>query len=114
MKSKVKNIISGDVKEKTENLGQLESVSTLFANIKPKNPVEYEKMLKQEKRNLEIAVAVRTLRQEMNLSQREFAVMIGKPQSTIGRIETGKSKPSMTTLEEIASKTGKQISVRFV
>lgn len=36
------------------------------------------------------ATLVKNLRLELGLSQMEFAKLVNKPQSTIGRIETGR------------------------
>ena len=49
------------------------------------NP-NFANLVEQEKINLEISVKVRTLRESMGMSQRSFANLVGKPQSTIARI----------------------------
>lgn len=53
---------------------------------------EYEK----ESQRLEVAIALTQLRKELGLSQRELAEKVGKPQSTIARIENGSMNPSFT------------------
>ena len=51
-----------------------------------KNNPDFAKLVEQENINLEVAVKVRDLRENMGMSQRAFASLIGKPQSTIARI----------------------------
>ena len=48
-----------------------------------------------------------------NLTQHKLAKMAGVPQSTIGRIETGKTEPSINMLEKIASATNCVLKVSF-
>ncbi|NJP39268.1 helix-turn-helix domain-containing protein [Alkalicoccus luteus] len=56
--------------------------------------------LKQE---AAIAAAIKTKRQQQGLSQQALADAIGKPKSTIGRIEAGITVPQLSTLLAIAS-----------
>lgn len=70
---------------------------------------EYEK----ESQRLEVAIALTQLRKELGLSQRELAEKVGKPQSTIARIENGSMNPSFTILYEIANRVGKELHVEF-
>ncbi|VDG31693.1 transcriptional regulator [Lactobacillus backii] [Lactiplantibacillus mudanjiangensis] len=51
-------------------------------------------LLEQEHVNLEVAVKVCELRDQLGMSQREFADLVGKPQSTIARIENGSMNAS--------------------
>lgn len=77
-----------------------------------KNP-KFAKMLEQENINLEVAVKVRSLRDDLGLSQREFAKLIGKPQSTVARIETGDMNASTKLLAEIADATKQRLVIHF-
>lgn len=61
---------------------------------------EYEK----ESQRLEVAIALTQLRKELGLSQRELAEKVGKPQSTIARIENGSMNPSFTILMRLQIK----------
>lgn len=61
-----------------------------------------------------MALAVKNLRTTLGMSQREFAKYIGKPQSTIGRIETGKVNVSLDVLNEIAIATGTKLEIKYV
>ena len=60
------------------------------------------------------ATLVKNLRLELGLSQMEFAKLVNKPQSTIGRIETGVMIPTVHLLSEIATMVGKQLEIKFV
>lgn len=60
------------------------------------------------------ATLVKNLRLELGLSQIEFAKRVGKPQSTIARIETGAVLPTVHLLSEIARKVGKRLEISFV
>lgn len=55
---------------------------------------------KEENQQLQVAVEVHNLRDKLGMSQREFAKMVGKPQSTIARIESGKMNVSINVLNE--------------
>lgn len=60
------------------------------------------------------ATLVKNLRLELGLSQMEFAKLVNKPQSTIGRIETGVMIPTVHLLSEIATMVGKRLEISFV
>ena len=60
------------------------------------------------------ATLVKNLRLELGLSQTEFAKRVGKPQSTIARIETEAVLPTIKLLREIATKVGKRLEISFV
>jgi len=74
----------------------------------------FAKAAKQESLNLDVAVAVTRLRAEQKMSQREFARLVGKPQSTIARIEEGKMNVSVLLLKEIAIAANKKLSIQFI
>ena len=61
-----------------------------------------------------ISVLLKELRLELGLTQDEFAKRVGKPQSTIARIETGAMIPTVHLLSEIATKVGKRLEIKFV
>ena len=60
------------------------------------------------------ATLVKNLRLELGLSQTEFAKRVGKPQSTIARVETGAVLPTIKLLREIAIMVGKRLEIEFV
>lgn len=78
-----------------------------------KNNPEFSQIVEQENINLEVAVKVRDLRANMGLSQREFANLIGKPQSTIARIENGSMNASTKILSEIGQATNQRLTIQF-
>lgn len=88
------------------------SVKDLIEKKKAESPT-FSQEFEAEKQRLEIAVAVTQLRSELGVSQREFAEKVGKPQSTIARIENGSMNPSIKILYEIATKVGKELHVEF-
>ena len=74
---------------------------------------EFAKSVEQENIKLDVAVKVRNLRDGMNLSQREFADLVGKPQSTIARIENGTMNASTKLLSEIAQAKNQKLTIEF-
>lgn len=78
-----------------------------------KNNPDFAKLVEQENINLEVAVKVRNLRENMGMSQRAFASLIGKPQSTIARIENGAMNASTKVLSEIAQATNQRLTIQF-
>lgn len=68
----------------------------------------------EEKRKLDIGVEIHQLRESLGLTQQEFAELIGKPQSTVTRIETGAMLPSFKLINEIAVKAGKSARLTFI
>lgn len=74
---------------------------------------EFKEMFENESKKLEIAVTMKMLREEMKLTQREFSLKIGKPQSTIARIENGNLNPTLKLLQEIADSLGKKMTITF-
>lgn len=60
-----------------------------------------------------MAVKVHDLHENMGLSQHEFASLIGKPQSTIARIENGSINASTQILSEITHATNQRLIIQF-
>ena len=87
-------------------------LTNLGAERSKKNP-KFSQIVEQENINLEVAVKVHDLRENMGLSQREFATLIGKPQSTIARIENGSMNASTKMLSEIAQATNQRLTIQF-
>jgi predicted transcriptional regulator len=82
-----------------------------------KNIAKSEEFLKEynrENERLQIAVALMRLREAEGLTQRQLAEKVGKPQSTIARIENGNMNVSYGILNEIATGLGKKLEIRFV
>ena len=74
---------------------------------------EFAQEYQEENQQLQVAVEVRNLRDELGMSQREFAKLVSKPQSTIARIESGKMNVSINVLNEIADATNQKLTVKF-
>lgn len=70
--------------------------------------------MKSKTMKLKTSALLKALRTEMGLSQMEFAKRVGKPQSTIARIETGAVIPTIKLLREIATKVDKRLEISFV
>jgi DNA-binding XRE family transcriptional regulator len=79
-----------------------------------KRSPEFAEAFQQESERLDIAIALVKLREQEGLTQREFAELVHKPQSTIARIERGTFQPSYRTLSDIAHSTGKKLQIQFV
>lgn len=90
----------------------MSKLDSYVAERSKKNP-EFAQIFEQENINLEVAVKVQGLRANMGLSQREFANLIGKPQSTIARIENGSMNASTKILSEIAQATNQRLTIQF-
>lgn len=75
---------------------------------------EFATAVKQDSQRLDAAVAVRGLREQLDLSQRQFAELVGKPQSTIARIESGSMNASMKLLQDIALAAHRRLRIEFI
>ncbi|TGD22829.1 XRE family transcriptional regulator [Companilactobacillus suantsaicola] len=75
---------------------------------------EFEEKYNEYSKRLDVAVAVRQLRDSLHMTQREFAEVVGKPQSTIGRIETGRFNVSWDVLNDIAQSTDTKLEIKYV
>lgn len=85
-----------------------------YIKTRSKNNPEFLSDYNNELERLNVAVAIKQLRSSLHMSQREFAKHIGKPQSTVGRIETGKMNVSFDVLNEIAHATKTNLKIEFV
>ena len=85
-----------------------------YVTERSKNNPDFAKLVEQENINLEVAVKVLDLRENMGMSQRAFASLIGKPQSTIARIENGSMNASTRVLSEIAQATNQRLTIQFM
>ena len=54
------------------------------------------------------------MRDDLNMTQKEFAKYVGKPQSTIGRIEAGSMNVSMGLINEIATAAHREVRLVLV
>ena len=88
-------------------------ISNLIKNDIERNP-RLKRAYQDQDEALEFAMTVVKLRDELGWSQRKLADELGKPQSTIARIENGDSKPNLETMEAIARVTKKQLKIAYV
>jgi transcriptional regulator with XRE-family HTH domain len=75
---------------------------------------EFAREYAKENERIKVAVALTQLREKEGLTQRQLAAKVGKPQSTIARIENGNMNVSYGILNEIATSLGKTLEIRFV
>jgi len=61
----------------------------------------------------EVARAIIALRVRHGLSQSEFAAKVGRPQSYIARLESGKSNVEVGTLLALAQALGEHLNIVF-
>jgi DNA-binding XRE family transcriptional regulator len=85
-----------------------------YMNNRRTHDKEFASGLDQVGFNLDAAVAVSNLRESLHMTQREFAKYIGKPQSTISRIEHGNMNVSTQLLNQIAQAAHKKLKIEFV
>lgn len=91
----------------------MSAMTDLISQEIEKNP-ESEKFFVAEGERLDAAVALMALRESQGLTQRELAEKVGKPQSTIARIEKGTMTISFKVMSEIAHSLGKEIKIQFI
>jgi len=60
-----------------------------------------------------LASAVIDARNRAGLTQQELARKMGATQPVIARLESGRVRPSMGTLERVAEATGSRLLIRF-
>jgi predicted transcriptional regulator len=60
-----------------------------------------------------IAFELNGLRADLDMTQTEFGRLVGMPQSTIARLESGKQAASVATLKRIAQATGTELVIEF-
>lgn len=61
----------------------------------------------------EVSLRIGGLRADLDMTQTEFGRLIGVPQSTIARLESGKQAPSVATLKRIAEATDTELVIEF-
>jgi len=61
----------------------------------------------------DVSLAVGTVRADLDMTQTEFGRLVGVPQSTVARLESGQQNPSVGMLQRIAKATGTELVVEF-
>lgn len=74
---------------------------------------EYRKKFQELEQEFDLASAVIDVRSRAGLTQVELARKMGTTQPVVARLESGKIRPSMRTLERLAAATGSRLSIRF-
>ena len=75
---------------------------------------EFQKLWEEDELEHQIITMLLKLRAESGLTQADLSRLTGIRQSNISRIETGKARPDLATLEKIAHAAGKKLELRFV
>ncbi len=76
---------------------------------------ELQRLYEEEQLKYRIGIAIRTLREQENLTQAQLAKKIGTSQSAIARLEsTDYEGFSLKTLEKIAEVFHQRLDIRFV
>ncbi len=73
----------------------------------------YRKAYKAVEEEFVLASAVIDIRNRAGLSQAELARKMGTTQPVVARLESGRSRPSMRTLERLADATGSRLLISF-
>jgi len=60
-----------------------------------------------------LASAVMDVRNRAGLTQEELARKMGTTQPVVARLESGRTRPSMRTLERLAAATGSRLLISF-
>src|ERR1043166_112804 len=79
----------------------------------PPRPAPHRGVTIQVRPRLDIAIQLRWLREDLQLTQRELATRLGGSQQQIAKLENPDGNPTIGTLETIASKAGAQFVVRL-
>jgi len=61
----------------------------------------------------DLSLELNGLRADLDMTQTEFGRLIGVPQSTVARLESGQQNPSVGTLKRIARATGAELVIEF-
>ncbi len=75
----------------------------------PEFAAAYEREFPYDELSLEIG----GLRADLEMTQTDFGRLVGMPQSTVARLESGKQAPSVATLKRIAKATGAELVIEF-
>lgn len=75
---------------------------------------EYVREYEALEEEFALASAIIGARAHADLTQEELAERMGTSQSAIARLESGRSRPSTTTLAKLAAATGTKLRVSFV
>ena len=74
---------------------------------------KYKKAYDALEEEFVLAGAVMDVRNRAGLTQEELARKMGTTQPAVARLESGRSRPSMRTLERLAEATGSRLLISF-
>ncbi len=74
---------------------------------------KYKKAYDALEEEFVLAGAVMDVRNRAGLTQEELARRMGTTQPVVARLESGRSRPSMRTLERLAEATGSRLLISF-
>ncbi|OFV94061.1 MAG: XRE family transcriptional regulator [Acidobacteria bacterium RIFCSPLOWO2_12_FULL_54_10] len=74
---------------------------------------KYKKAYAALEEEFVLASAVMDLRNRAGLTQEELARKMGTTQPVVARLESGRTRPSMRTLERLAQATGSRLLISF-
>jgi transcriptional regulator with XRE-family HTH domain len=74
---------------------------------------KYRKAYEALEEEFVLASAVIDVRNQAGLTQKELARKMGTTQPVVARLESGRSRPSMRTLERLADATGSRLLISF-
>jgi len=89
--------------------GQLIRLEDIVAKLPKSQQLE----ISRRSRFLQIAIIIRKLRKQFNLTQTDLAKIINKKREFISRIESGRQNITLETLYQIGEKLGKEVEVKF-
>ena len=75
---------------------------------------KYKKAYKDLEDEFSVAQAIIEARTRVGLTQAQLAKRMKTTQSVIARLESGKGRPSTTTLQNLARATGSRLEIRLV
>lgn len=74
---------------------------------------KYRKAYEALEKEFALASAVIDARNHAGLTQQALARKMGTTQPVVARLESGRTRPSMRTLERLAAATGSRLLIRF-
>ena len=75
--------------------------------------VKYQRAYRALEGEFTLAAAVIDARNRAGLTQQQLAQKMGTTQPAVARLESGRVRPSMRTLERFAKATGSRLLIRF-
>jgi len=74
---------------------------------------KYRKAYEALEEEFALAAAVIDVRNRAGLTQEQLARKMGTTQPVVARLESGRSRPSMRTLQRLANATGSRVLISF-